>query len=84
MLIYTKLYVEEGENTHIVSCTNKNWIVSRRSATRQVVQQASEREWKEFCFFKHLFYTKKQRKKVNEDCKQLETMKKIKNSEENK
>jgi ATP/ADP translocase len=33
---------------------------------------------------KRFFYTKKQWKKVNKDSKKLETMKKIKNSEENK
>jgi hypothetical protein len=33
---------------------------------------------------KRLFYTKNQWKKVNKDCKKLETTKKIKNSEENK
>jgi hypothetical protein len=37
-----------------------------------------------FLFFETLFYSKKQWKKVNKDCKKLETMKKIKNSEENK
>jgi hypothetical protein len=37
-----------------------------------------------FCFLKRLFYTKKQLQKVNKDWTKLETMKKIKDSEENK
>jgi hypothetical protein len=42
------------------------------------------RGYKKLCFLKRLFYINKQWKKVNKDCKKLETMKKIKNSEENK
>jgi hypothetical protein len=37
-----------------------------------------------FCFLKRLFTLKNSEKKVNKDNKKLETMKKIKNCEENK